>query len=123
MPNTRLTLARGTVDGTNILFYTPEPYVAGSTAYVLNGRVYSQFAARGISNPFGYAESNPDTGEIQVDFAPQPGDIVQIFFWDRQPTREAQVKEVEVIVAERQEIIGVVQEPVPDVIVGIVQEK
>jgi hypothetical protein len=108
VPNTHIVLARGAVDGTNVKFYTDEPYVPGSTAYILNGRVYSQFVPRGSSNPFGYIESNPDAGEIQVDFAPTGGSVVQILFWDRAPTVAPPVQKTAAVVEVRRELVGVI---------------
>lgn len=122
MPNTHIVIARGSVDGANVKFYTPEPYVQGSTAYVLNGKVYSQFVVRGGSNLFGYFESNPDAGEIQVDFAPAVGSTVQIFYWDRKPTLQAPLQDAAAVVAPRGELIGVVSEVEPEQITGVLEE-
>ena len=42
MPNTRIVVAQGAIDGANTIFATGEPYVPGSTAYILNGRIHNQ---------------------------------------------------------------------------------
>jgi hypothetical protein len=86
MSNTRIVPAVGDIDGINVVFYVSEPYVPGSTAYILNGKIYSQYAARGGFNLFGFFESDPDAGQITVDFAPSIGSTVQILYWDRKPT-------------------------------------
>lgn len=121
MPNTHVVPAQGPVDGTNVRFYVPEPYVPGSTAYILNGKIYSQFAARGGFNPFGFVESDPDTGEIQVDFAPSIGSVVQILYWDRKPTVQAPIEALVGVPDEVDELIGVVSEQRPELIVGILE--
>lgn len=123
MPNTRIVLARGAADGVNVLFYTPEPYVPGSVAYILNGKVYSQFVPRGPSNPFGFVESRPDFGEVQVDFAPHVGDVVQLLFWDRRPTLTASIQDVAVVVETQRSMIGVVADKEVDQITGVLQER
>jgi hypothetical protein len=83
VPNTRIVIAQGLIDGVNTVFRTGVPYVAGSTAYILNGRIHNQGLPRGPDNDYGYFESSPDSGEITVDIPPVDGDVVQIFFWDR----------------------------------------
>lgn len=83
MPNARIVLAQGLINGVNKVFATGVPYVAGSTAYILNGRVHNQHLLRGPDNDYGFIELDPDSGTIQVDNPPVDGDVVQIFFWDR----------------------------------------
>lgn len=83
MANVRIVLAQGAVDGSNTIFATGVPYVPGTTAYILNGRIHSLTLARGVDNPYGYVELDPEGGTIQVDNPPEIDDVVQIFFWDR----------------------------------------
>lgn len=83
MAYARIVLAQGLIDGVNTVFTTSEPYVAGSTAYIYNGRIHSSTLARGPDNAFGYIELDPDAGSIQVDIPPEEGDVVQIFYWSR----------------------------------------
>lgn len=85
MGTSRIVVAQGVIDGVNRVFATGQPYVPQSTAYILNGRLHSYALTRGPGNWFGYGESNPDGGQITVDQAPLPGDVVQLFFTDRQP--------------------------------------
>jgi hypothetical protein len=86
MANARIVLAQGLIDGVNTIFSTGVPYVAGSTAYILNGRIHSQSLARGPDNDFGYIELDATAGTIQADLPPELDDVVQIFFWDRRVT-------------------------------------
>jgi hypothetical protein len=83
MANARIVLAQGLIDGVNTIFSTSVPYVAGSTAYILNGRIHNKALARGPENDYGYIELSADAGTIQVDIPPETDDVVQIFFWDR----------------------------------------
>jgi len=83
MPIAKIVVAQGPIDGINTIFATGEPYVAGQTAYILNGRIHNQRLARGSDNDFGFVELSPDSGTIQVDVPPILGDVVQIFYWSR----------------------------------------
>jgi hypothetical protein len=109
MPNAQVRLAIGPIDGTNVVFYTPVPYVPSSTAYIINGRTYSSLAPRGSFNPYGYFESNPDVGQITLDFPPQPGDVVQILFSDRQPSPTPPQVQISGSVSVNSGIVGTVR--------------
>jgi hypothetical protein len=76
--NTKIVNAIGAVDGANTRFYAGEPYTPSYTRYILNGRMHTSDAGE-----YGFTESNPDFGEITVNTAPSPGDVVQLFFLDR----------------------------------------
>lgn len=120
MPNARILPAIGAIDGVNVRFAVPEAFVPGSAAYILNGRIYSQFSARGITNPFGFFEGDPDKGEIIVDFPPVPGDVVQILYMDRKPTVEPTLTSARADVVAQDRVQAVVTEPKPTVIEGAV---
>jgi hypothetical protein len=83
MPNVRIVVAQGAIDGVNTTFSTGVPYVPGSTAYILNGRIHNKALSGNADYGYGYVELDPDAGTIQVENPPLPGDLVQIFFWDR----------------------------------------
>lgn len=119
--NARIVLAQGLIDGANTVFRTGVPYVPGSTAYILNGRIHSLQAARGPENPYGYTESSPDSGEITVDEPPLDGDVVQIFFWDRLVVPVPAVTRLSGVIRETR-LRGVVREPVVERLVGIIRK-
>lgn len=124
MPNTRIVVARGAVDGVNVVFGVGEPYVPGSTAYVLNGRVHNQALARGPENDYGYVELDPGVGTIQVDNPLVDGDVVQIFYWDRKVAPAPPVQSITGVVgigvAGQQRAQGVVADVVPQRLSGVV---
>lgn len=110
MPIARIVLASGAIDGTNTVFSTGGfPYVPGSTAYILNGRIHSQSIAGGADYDYGFTESNPGAGEITVDNAPLVGDVVQIFFWDTAPYVEI-VGTLTAHIKPEQRLVGKIEE-------------
>lgn len=123
MPNTRIVIARGAIDGVNTVFSTGEPYVAGSTAYILNGRIHNRLLPRGPDNDYGYIELSADAGTIQVDHPPLVDDVVQIFYWDRKvaPAPAVQVLTGTVSEGSRNRPQGVIREQVPTRLAGVVR--
>jgi hypothetical protein len=121
MATVRIVLAQGAIDGVNTVFAVGEPYVPGSTAYVLNGRIHSRSVPRGPDNDFGYVELSPDAGTIQVDVPPLDGDVVQIFYWSRVVPPAPPIERLAGVVRESERLQGVVREVVPERLVGIVR--
>ena len=129
--NARIVLAQGLIDGVNRVFQTGVPYVPGSTAYILNGRIHSLRLARGPENDYGYLETNPATGEITVDVPPDIDDVVQIFFWDWLVAPPPPITSLTGTIPTgaagsstgggRQTLTGVIREPVPARLAGVVQ--
>jgi hypothetical protein len=105
MPNAKIVSALGVIDGVNTKFLAGEPYTAGFTRYILNGRIHQQDA-----DDFAWSETNPDGGEITVVNPPEDGDVVQLFIVDRRPT----------IIAPVQQLTGHVQKQ-PSRLVGTVR--
>lgn len=97
MATPRFEVAIGVVDGANLIFYTPTPYLLGSAAVFLNGQLKrADFAD-------GWVESNPSLGEVTLLQPPQPAafgnpdDVVQVFYLD--PTSPvAEVPDTEITV-------------------------
>ena len=87
MPNSKIVSAIGNIDGVNVRFFAGEPYTPGYTRYILNGRIHAP-----SSDDYSFAETNPDAGEITVTYAPEDGDVVQLFILDRRPTVIASVQ-------------------------------
>ena len=125
MANARIVLAQGLIDGVNTVFATGVPYVAGSAAYILNGRIHNKALARGPENSFGYIELDPDAGTIQVDIPPETDDVVQIFFWDRlvtpPPPIAVLVGRLPAGSGTDQPLQGVIREPVVARLSGVLQ--
>ncbi len=121
MTNVRIVLAQGLIDGSNRVFATGEPYVPGSTAYILNGRIHNLKAARGPDNDFGYIELDPDAGTIEVDNAPLLDDVVQIFFWSRVVIPAPAIDRLTGVVTTGGRVQGVVREPTAERLVGVVR--
>jgi hypothetical protein len=122
MATARIVLAQGLIDGVNRVFSAGVPYVAGSTVYILNGRLHSSKAARGPENDYGYTELDPDSGTIEVDIPPVDGDVVQIFFWDRlvaPPLPFARL--IGTISAPATRLTGVLREVKPTRLVGVLK--
>lgn len=111
MANARIVLAQGLVDGFNRTFSVGEPYVPGSTAYILNGRIHGQ----------GFVELSPDGGTIQVDVAPLVDDVVQIFYWSRKIVPSPTVTRLSGVVDEPNRVEGVVRPAAPDRLSGVVR--
>lgn len=114
-------LAQGSVDGINRVFATGEPYVPGSTAYILNGRIHNRALPRGPDNDYGYIELDPASGTIQVDNPPRIDDVVQIFFWSRKVLPAPAVDRIVGVVSTPQRVQGVIREQVPTRLVGVVR--
>jgi hypothetical protein len=78
----RIDDATGTVDGVNRIFYTPNPYVAGTLVVMINGR------QRDDALDNGWIERDPATGKFEMKIAPQaagptaddPGDLVSAYY-------------------------------------------
>lgn len=121
MPNTRIVIARGAIDGVNTVFSTGEPYVPGSTAYILNGRIHNRLLARGADNDYGYVELSADAGTIQVDNPPAIDDVVQIFYWDRKVAPTPEITRLAGVVTTGQQVQGVAREQVPERLAGVVR--
>jgi len=131
MANARIVLAQGVIDGVNRTFGTGVPFVPGSTAYILNGRIHNRALARGPDNDYGYIELDPNGGTIQVDIPPDIDDVVQIFFWDRLVTPPPPITVLtgtlptgaggSGIGGGRQTLTGVIREPVPARLAGVVR--
>ena len=115
MPNTRIVTAGGAIDGVNVKFYTPVPYVPGSTTYILNGRT------RRADLDDGYTESSPGTGEITVSEAPLPGDVVQIFFTDTAPSVSSPIEKLSAAVSVKTQLTGTLKIVEPTKIIGILR--
>jgi len=113
MPNTRIVTAGGAIDGVNVKFYTPVPYVPGSTAYILNGRT------RRAELDDGYLETNPGTGEITVSEAPLSGDVVQIFFTDTAPSVSSPLEKISATLSTTTRLTGTLSEVKPLRITGV----
>lgn len=120
MPNARIVLAQGAIDGANVVFATGEPYVPGSAQYILNGRIHNQRLARGPDNDFGFVELDPDSGTIQVDNPPAIDDVVQIFFWDRKVQPAPLIERLSGTVVAKAPAQGVVREPAVERLSGVV---
>jgi hypothetical protein len=123
MANARIVLAQGAIDGVNTVFSTGVPYVPGSTAYILNGRIHNQALQRGPDNDYGYIELSPDSGTIQVDNPPLHCDVVQIFFWDRRVTPPPPITQLTGVVHTKQQLEGIAREDQPERLSGIVQSR
>lgn len=121
MPNARIVLAQGVIDGANTTFGTGVPFVPGSTAYILNGRIHNQALPRGPDNDYGFVELDPDGGTIKVDNPPLLDDVVQIFFWDRLVTPAPPITNLTGVVRTKQRLEGVAREDVPERLTGQVR--
>jgi len=120
MANTRIMLMQGLIDGSNRVFSTGVPYVLGSTAYILNGRIHNRL---GSDSDYGYVESNPDSGEITVDVAPLTDDVVQLFFWDRVVSPPSPIQQLTGVVVTGATLTGVAREPVVERLSGVVRTR
>lgn len=72
----RFEVASGSVDGVNTTFRVSVPYVPGSLALFVNGKLYRQ------DWDDGWIETNPATGTFDLKEAPLAGDVIQVFFTD-----------------------------------------
>jgi hypothetical protein len=122
MANVRIVLAQGAIDGSNRVFATGEPYVPGSTAYILNGRIHNLKAVRGPENDYGYIELSADAGTIEVDIPPLPDDVVQIFFWSRVVIPPPAIERLTGVIGAREQVQGVIREPTKERLVGVVRK-
>jgi len=60
-------------DGVRTTFTTPEPFVSGTFRLIRNGSVY-----RADDDRFGWSET--DTSTVELNEAPETGEILQAFF-------------------------------------------
>lgn len=60
----------GDVDGSNTTFTTPQPYVGGTLQVYVNGLAQSGYIT----------ETDPSTGEFDLDVAPLTGDDIHVYF-------------------------------------------
>jgi hypothetical protein len=118
MANARIVLAQGLINGSNKVFSTGVPYVPGSTAYILNGRIHNR---AGIDSDYGFSETNPDAGEITVDIAPLTDDVVQIFFWDRLVQPAPPITQLTGVVQTSTSLTGVARDPEVTRLSGVVR--
>ena len=63
----------GTVNGTNKVFYTSQPYVPGSLEVVVNGLIQKRVTH--------VVETDPSSGSFTFDDAPLTGDLLTINYW------------------------------------------
>jgi hypothetical protein len=110
----RIVTATGAIDGTNTVFSTGEPYTAGYTRYILNGR----FHGPGTDPDFTFTESNPATGEITVSVPPRIDDVVQIFFVDRRPIPPSPIQRLQAVIPSPSRVQGVLRPVMPTALVG-----
>lgn len=80
MPYPHFEVMTGPIDGVNTTFYVSLPYKPGSLAVLLNGQLKRKDFTR-----YGWIESNPSTGEVELTTPPLLGDVVQAFFLDMSP--------------------------------------
>jgi hypothetical protein len=118
MANARIVLAQGLIDGVNRVFSAGEPYVAGSVAFILNGRIHNQAS---IDSDYGFIELSPDAGTIQVTNAPLVGDVVQIFYWSRRILPPPEVTRLTGNVDQSTRVAGVVRPVAPERLSGVVR--
>jgi hypothetical protein len=123
MANVRIVLAQGLINGVNKVFATGEPYVPGTTAYILNGRIHNKALARGPENDYGYIELDPDAGTIEVDNAPLVDDVVQIFYWSRVVVPAPPIDRLTGVVHVGARMQGVVREVTPERLSGVVRSQ
>ncbi len=64
----------GAADGVNTVFFTSVPYAADTIDYRLNGQLKVRYYTDG------FIETDPSTGEVQLNEAPQTGDVVQFTY-------------------------------------------
>lgn len=110
----RIVTATGTIDGVNVIFNTGEPYTAGYTRYILNGR----FHGPDTDPDFTFTESDPATGEITVSVPPRIDDVVQIFFVDRRPTPPSPIQRLQAVIQAPSRVQGVLRPVLPTTLVG-----
>lgn len=60
----------GLINGTNTVFTTPQPYIAGSLQVYINGLAQSQLVA----------ETTPTSGTFTVTPAPLTGDVINVYY-------------------------------------------
>ncbi len=67
----------GIIDGINKTFYTSVPYKSGSLAVLLNGQLKHKDRPK-----YGWIETSPSIGCVDLTTPPLLGDVVQAFFLD-----------------------------------------
>jgi hypothetical protein len=110
----RIATATGTIDGVNVIFNTGEPYTAGYTRYILNGR----FHGPDTDPDFTFTESDPDAGEITVSVPPRIDDVVQIFFVDRRPIPPSPIQRLQAVIPSTARVQGILRPVMPTTLVG-----
>lgn len=75
-PSPHFEVAAGGIDGVNKTFFTVLSYLPSTTAVFLNG----QLLVTDFEN--GWVETDPAVGRFDLNEAPVPGDVVQIFYLD-----------------------------------------
>jgi hypothetical protein len=111
----RFELAAGVVDGVNLIFTTPTPYLAGSVAVFLNGQL------KRADFMDGWAETSPTLGTITLGMPPEPAsngnpdDVVQVFYLEAgtPPLPETEVTPLRATIRISQDIFGQLQESAP----------
>jgi hypothetical protein len=99
----RIVTAIGAIDGVNTVFYAGEPYTAGFTRYIYNGRFHG-----------------PDTGEITVSEAPLVDDTVQLFIVDRRPTPCSPIQELQAVIRPPDRARGILTPEEPLRLTGVI---
>jgi hypothetical protein len=111
----RIVLAQGLVNGSNRVFATGEPYVAGSVALIVNGLVFNQLT------PGTFTELSPEAGTIEAVTAPVIGDVVQLLYTNRKIVAPPAVTRLAGVVDEPNKATGVVRPSAPERLSGVVR--
>lgn len=112
----RIVTAIGDIDGVNTVFYAGEPYTAGFTRYIYNGR----FHGPDTDPDFTFAETDPDTGEVTVSEPPLEDDTVQLFIVDRRPTPCSPIQELQAVIRPPDRVRGILRPIEPLRLTGII---
>ncbi len=112
----RIVTAIGDIDGVNTVFYAGEPYTAGFTRYIYNGR----FHGPDTDPDFSYTETDPDTGEITVSEPPLVDDTVQLFIVDRRPTPPSPIQELQAVIRSPDRAQGILRPDEPMRLSGVI---
>lgn len=111
---TRIVTAIGPINGVNVVFGAGEPYTAGFTRYILNGR----FHGPDTDPDFTFVESDPEAGEITVSEPPREDDTVQLFFVDRRPTPPSPIQRLQAVMRPPSRAQGTLNPVAPTRLVG-----
>ena len=112
----RIVTAIGAIDGVNTVFYAGEPYTAGFTRYIYNGR----FHGPDTDPDFTFVETDPDTGEVTVSEPPLVDDTVQLFIVDRRPTPPSPIQELQAVIRPPSRARGVLSPVEPLHLSGVI---